>query len=80
MNYLPRTHYDPKRILRQTLFATSTEKIKKPRKAVKSTRVGRKKVPGIDLQLSVSHPSQADESKTSTMSSVLQSMGGNEGH
>ena len=43
MNYLPRTHYDPKRILRQTLFATSTEKIKKPRKAVKSTRVGRKK-------------------------------------
>jgi predicted O-methyltransferase YrrM len=34
MNYVPRTHYDPKRILPQTLFAVSTEKIKKPRKVV----------------------------------------------
>lgn len=43
MDYVPTTSYDPKKIVGQTLFATSTEKIKKPRKAVKSTRVGRKK-------------------------------------
>ena len=43
LNYVPRDSWDPRRILPQTLFATSTEKIKKPRKAVSKSARGRKK-------------------------------------
>ena len=46
LNYVPRDSWDPRRILPQTLFAVSTEKIKKPRKAVSKKPRGRKKSSG----------------------------------
>ena len=38
LNYVPKDSWDPNRILPQTLFAVSTEKIKKPRKTVTKSK------------------------------------------